>query len=256
MKVAKRFLFEHSFDAGPPFAEREDENEMSAEDVANENAPTYTADDLTQAHERGMAEGREKADAEAAVAVEQRIAEALTLLGDRISELFTDRHDAATRATGDATMVATAIARKMVPEFYSCNAANEIEHTVATILDRMFETPKLTVRVSERFHDELSERIAALAEEQGFAGRVAVNADPKIGEGDCRVEWAGGGAELNSAARWREIDAIIERSLRGGPAAVAPVSDHMETNKALAVDPIAEPGGRNPSHHELEDDHG
>jgi flagellar assembly protein FliH len=255
MTAAKKFLFEHSFDADPPFEERADGSEISAEEVANENA-TFTEDDLARARAQGMAEAREKADAEGAVADERRIAEALVSLGDRLSEMFADRHDAATRAAGDATMVATAIARKMVPEFYRSNAAGEIEQAVATILDRMFETPKLTVRVSERLHGDLAERIAVMAAQRGFAGRVAVTADPQIGEGDCRVEWAGGGAELNSAAKWREIDAIIGRNLEGLPAADAPGSDHTETNEALAVDTLAEAGGRNPSHQELEDDHG
>jgi flagellar assembly protein FliH len=256
MTAAKKFLFEHSFDTDPPFDERADGSEISAEEVANENAAAFTEDDLARAHAQGMAEGREKADAEAAVADERRIAEALVALGDRISEMFADRHDAATRAAGDATMVATAIARKMVPEFYRSNAAGEIEQAVATILDRMFETPKLTVRVSERLHEDLSERIAVLAGQRGFAGRVTVIADPKIGDGDCRVEWAGGGAELNSAARWREIDAIIERNLEGVPAAVAPGLDHTESSEALAVDTLAVSDGRNTSYQELEDDHG
>jgi flagellar assembly protein FliH len=157
---------------------------------------------------------------------------------------------------GDATMVATAIARKMVPEFYRRNAAGEIEHAVATILGQMLEKPKLTVWVSELLRDDLSEGIVTLTEQRGFAGRVTVTADPKMHEGDCRVEWAGGGGELNSAARWREIDAIIERNLGGVPTAVADDSDHTETNEAPAGDTIAESGGGDPSHQELEDDHG
>ncbi len=258
MAAPKRFLFDHSFDPALPFGERAGEDKMSAADVANENRTslTFTEDDLARAHAEGFAEGREKAGAEAAVTVERRVADAFDSLGDRFSELFAHRQDAAARAGADATMVAAAIARKMVPEFYRRNAAGEIEHAVATILGQMLEKPKLTVWVSERLHDDLAERIVALTEQRGFAGRVTVTADPRMPEGDCRVEWAGGGGELNSAARWREIDAIIERNLDGVPTAVADDSDHTETSEAPAGDTIAESGGGDPSHQELEDDHG
>jgi flagellar assembly protein FliH len=258
MTPAKKFLFDHIFDATLPLEEQAGEDEMSTEAVANENGPpdTFSEDELARAHAQGLAEGREQAGAEAAVTVERRVADALDSIGDRLSELFAHRQDAAAHAAGDAAMVATAIARKMVPEFYRRNAAGEIEHAVATILDRMLEKPTLTVRTSELLCDELSERIAALTEQRGFAGQVTVTADPKMGEGDCRVEWAGGGAELNSAARWREIDEIIEQNLGGVQAADTDVSDLSETSEAPAVNTTAESGGRDSSHQELEDDHG
>ena len=258
MTPEKKFLFDHRFDAVLPLEEQAGEDELSAEAVANENGPpnTFSEDDLARAHAQGLAEGREQAGAEASVTVERCVADALDSLGDRLSELFAHRQDVAAQAVGDATMVATAIARKMVPEFYRRNAASEIEHAVATILDRMLEKPKLTVRTDESLCDELSERIAALTEQRNFAGQVMVTADPKIGEGDCRVEWSGGGAELNSAARWREIDAIIERNLGGAPEADADDSDHTEINETPAVDTPAESGGSDTSHQELEDDHG
>jgi len=256
MTPAKKFLFD-DFDATLPLGEQAGEDEMSAEAVANENGPpdTFSEDDLARAHAQGLAEGREQVGAEA-VTIERRVADALDSLGDRLSELFAHRQDAAAQATGDATMVATAIARKMVPEFYRRNAAGEIEHAVATILDRMLEKPTLTVRTSELLCSELSERIAALTEQRGFAGRVTVTADQKMREGDCRVEWEGGGGELNSAVRWREIDAIIEQNLGGVQAADTDVSDLTETSEAPAVNTTAESGGRDSSHQELEDDHG
>lgn len=258
MTPAKRFLFEHCFETDLPLDARTGEDKTTAEDVASESGTpaTFSEDDLARAHAEGVAEGREQAGAEAADAVERRVADALDTLGDRLSDLLAHREDAFARAVGDATSVATTIARKMVPELYRRNAAGEIEHAVATILERMLEKPMLTVRVSEPLRDDLAERIAALAERRGFAGRVTVTADPETAEGDCRVEWAGGGAELNAADRWREIDAIIEQNLGGVPTAVSRVSDHTDTNEPSAVDTTAETDGRAPSHHELEDDHG
>jgi flagellar assembly protein FliH len=258
MTPAKRFLFEHCFETDLPLDARTDEVEVTAEDVASESGTpaTFSEDDLARAHAEGVAEGREQAGAEAAGAVERRVADTLDTLGDRLSDLLVQREDAFARAVGDATMVAATIARKMVPELYRRNAAGEIEHAVATILERMLEKPKLTVRVSEPLRDDLAERIAALAERRGFAGRVTVTADPETAEGDCRIEWAGGGAELNAADRWREIDTIIEQNLDGAPTNLDRIPDNTDTDEIPAVDTTEETDGRNPSHQELEDEHG
>lgn len=258
MATVKRFLFEHAFDAAAPLEEPTIAEDLSTEIIEDDQEPanTFSEEDLARAHAQGVAEGREQAAKETALTVEQRVAGAFDIIGARLSELFAHQQDAAERAASDATMVATAVARKMIPELYRRNAAGEIEHAVTSILDQMLENPTLKVRVSEQLSDGLSERIAPLTQQRGLTGRVSVTADPTLNEGDCRVEWAGGGAEFNAAARWHEIDAIIERNLGYTAAVIDDDPDTTVTNEAPAVDTTAESDGRNPSQDELEDNHG
>ena len=53
--------------------------------------------------------------------------------------------------------------------------------------------------------------IESVAGATGFSGRVAVVADPALGQDDARVEWSDGGVERNTAQIWQEIEAAIQR---------------------------------------------
>jgi flagellar assembly protein FliH len=259
MVPAKKFLFEYSFDTPGPVEQPTGGAQRSAEGTATEISGTvdvYCEVDLVRVRALGLAEGREQASAEAAVTTERRVADALAMLGDRLSETIAHRTEAAAQATAEATLVAMAMVRKLVPELYRRNAVGEIELAVAKILDRMLEKPKLNVRVNEFLRDDLSARIDALVEQRGFAGQVTVAADPRIAETDCRIEWIGGGAELKSAALWREFDAIVDRNLGGVAATVADDLNPMETNDASPAVAIATSGGEHSSQVELEPEHG
>ena len=41
----------------------------------------------------------------------------------------------------------------------------------------------------------LEPRLAEIAHEEGYDGRVMIAADPAMTGADCRIEWRGGGAE-------------------------------------------------------------
>jgi len=259
MVPAKRFLFEYSFDTPGPLEEPTGGVRRSAADTAtekNEAADRFGEADLAQARALGLVEGREQASAEAAVTIERRVADALDMLGDRLSESIAHRDEVAAHAAADATSVAMAMVRKMVPELYRRNAVGEIELAVATILDCMLEKPRLNVRVGEFLRDDLSARIDALLEQRGLAAQVTVSADPHMGESDCRVEWVGGGAELSSATLRRELDAIGDRNLGSVAATVVNDLDPIETSDAPGAVTFAGPGREHSSQVELEPKHG
>ena len=259
MIPAKRFLFEYSFDTPGSVEQPTGGAQRSAEGTATEISVTaggYCEEDLVRARALGLAEGREQVSVEAAVTTERRVADALDMLGDRLSETIAHRTEAAAQATTDATLVAMAMVRKLVPELYRRNAVGEIELAVAKILDRMREKPKLNVRVNEFLRDDLSARIDALVEQRGFAGQVTVAADPRIAETDCSIEWIGGGAELNSAALWRELDAIVDRNLGDFAATVPDDLNPMKTIDASPDVAFATTGDEHSSQVELESEHG
>jgi flagellar assembly protein FliH len=213
MNTAPKFLFDRDFDpdllvGGEPRSGRR------AGDAGRSRAkPAITEDDLARARAEGLAEGREQASRDAAQSVELRLTEAFETVGERLGEVISGTRAAHAAAAREATAVAVAIARRMVPELYRRNAAAEIELTVASVLSRVLETKELTVRAAEALAEPLRERITALAEARGIGERIRIAADPALPEGDCRIEWPGGGAERDSAALWTEIEAVIEKNL-------------------------------------------
>ena len=62
------------------------------------------------------------------------------------------------------------------------------------------------VRVNDALYaDRAASSSTTIARARGFEGRLVVLAEPDIAAGDCRIEWADGGIERDSAA----IDAAI-----------------------------------------------
>jgi flagellar assembly protein FliH len=62
----------------------------------------------------------------------------------------------------------------------------------------------------------LSEKIDTIATRRGFAGKVVLLAETSVAPGDCRIEWADGGVERDSARLWRDIDLAVARLLGDG----------------------------------------
>jgi len=59
--------------------------------------------------------------------------------------------------------------------------------------------------------EALQPRIAEIAQEEGYEGRVQISADPNIRGADCRIEWRGGGAERSEAALEAALAELISR---------------------------------------------
>ena len=247
MISAQRFLFNRDFDPdlmGPDLGGsdlggsdlgsnnrvRSGERAKNGRPANGRSKPAFTEDDLARVRAEGFAEGREQASREAAQSMELRLTESFETVGERLYEVISSKESGNAAAAREAIAIAVAIARRMVPELYRRNAVAEIEHTVATVLSQVLETAELTVRIAESLADPLRERIKALAETRGIGDRVRIMADPSLTEGDCRIEWLGGGAERNTAAMWDEIEAIVEKNLGFVPALAAGESDPAELN--------------------------
>lgn len=230
MTTAQKFLFNHDFDPDllvnggtDPDGRPRDGKRTRARPK-----PAITEDDLARVRAEGVAEGREQASREAAQSLERRLTEAFETVGERLGEVIASTQAAHATAAREASAIAVAIARRMVPELYRRNAAAEIELTVASALSQVLETKELTVHTSETLVDPLRERITALAEARGIGERVRISADATLIEGDCRIEWPGGGAERTSATLWSEIEAIVEKNLGAVPGLANGMKDTAE----------------------------
>lgn len=80
----------------------------------------------------------------------------------------------------------------------------------------MRSEPRIIVKVHESLREQTHDKLIKLADQIGFDGRVVVMAHEEVVPGDCRVEWAEGGAERNNETLWQQIDEIIERNLTEG----------------------------------------
>ncbi len=159
------------------------------------------------AHRRGYAEaqrdGKLDADRRVAAALEH-IAAGLAAANDALDAIET-------RLECEAVAVAVAVGRKLAPALIEREPFAEIGALASDCLRQLVATPHLAVRVNDALYAATREKLDEIVRARGFEGRLVVLAEPHIAAGDCRIEWADGGINRDSAA----ADAAIGEAVAG-----------------------------------------
>lgn len=216
MATIRKFMFDVSFDEPHPLEDApvavasESESEVESPPPP---PPTFTEDEVDQlkaeAFEAGRAEGRMEAQA----ADERMAVLALEAAAAKMGELARLEAAAADRNAREAIAVAVSVVRKMLPELARREGLGEIEALVAECIGRLTGEARIMLRVAESLRERVAERIEPIAARVGFEGRLLTAGEASLAPGDCRLEWADGGAERDSARLMGEIDGILERYL-------------------------------------------
>ena len=197
-------------------------------------APTFSEAELKAATDKARAEGQKAGETKgrnAAMAeIEQRVAITLQGIADDVVQLQSQFAADRQAILGDASLLALAILKKMLPELSRRGGLAEVEAQLARCLLEQRREPRLVARVSPEFAPLLEPRIAALSATAGFEGRLQVTADDRLGPTDCAVEWADGGMERHAEEIWAEVSGALERCL---------VLQGIEMPADLPVTPVA-----------------
>lgn len=216
MAAVRKFLFDNSFDA-PTKPKREAAPPPPPEPEPPPPPPGFSEEELAAACARARAEGEEAGRAAALAAAEasreQALLQAERRLAAVLQQLFGELDQRARLAEQQALETATAILRRLFPELARRHGETEIVALLGECLALAHEEPRVVVRAADLQLDALRERLAGLREGAGFEGRVVLLADADLGPSDVRVEWADGGMERDAERTWREIDAVIQRTL-------------------------------------------
>jgi flagellar assembly protein FliH len=206
MSLAEKFLFDISFDA-PGGGEVRQRGPVTPAEVA------ITRADLNAAVAQARAEGHAAGLSEATAQREQRVAETLTIIGQQLVALFAARDDARRDSERTTLELTRTITGKLFPTLIRQGGLTEIESVVAQSVREAIAEPRLVLRVADTIFEAAQQRMAPLATELGFPGKLIILVDDQLGQSDCRVEWADGGAERDTARTWREIEAALDRAL-------------------------------------------
>ncbi len=233
MTSTRRFLFDTEFDAD--VARRREERLASEalmpkpqpppsepEEPPPPPEPVFKSADLLQAHEDGYADGFANGKAAAEAAAAARLSATLERLADQLEYIVQSAVDTAARQREGVIEIGAAIARKLLPDLSRRQGTAEAEAMMSAVITELIDEPRMVIRVADEDLDALSDRIDTIAQRRGFAGKVVLLAEPSVAAGDCRIEWADGGVERDSARLWNDIDQAVVRLLgTGGHAADA-----------------------------------
>jgi flagellar assembly protein FliH len=111
----------------------------------------------------------------------------------------------------EAAAIALAAARKLAPAAIRALPAGDVEAALRDAMHQAIGEPRLTLRTSPAIAELIEPRLADIAQEEGYDGRVAVTADAHFDGADCRIEWRGGGAERSFEAIAEALARVIEQ---------------------------------------------
>ncbi len=185
MSAPTKFLFDLDFAGG---ADRK-------QTLALAEHALKLAEAETAAHRRGYAD----AQADAKVEADRRIAAALERIAKGIAEASAALHAIETRLECEAVEVAVAVGRKLAPALIAHEPFAEIAALASDCFRQLVASPHIAVRVNDGLYAVTREKLDEIVRARGFEGRLVVLAEPDIALGDCRIEWADGGINRDSA---------------------------------------------------------
>ena len=211
MSAPAKFLFDVDF---TDRADRKAEPTITLAEHAVKVAEAETA-----AHRRGYAEAQSEA--------ERRVAGALERIAVKLVETAEALRAIEARLECEAVEVAVAVARKLAPALITREPFAEISALASDCFREFVSSPHIVVRVSDALYAGAREKLGEIARARNFDGRLVVLAEPDIALGDCRVEWADGGVNRDSAA----ADAAIGQAVAGYVSALRSCAAAHEAQK-------------------------
>jgi len=156
---------------------------------------------------RGFAQGASEARAEAekrSGAIIERIATAMTVLDKQLEAVEA-------KFETEAIEVAVAVAKKLAPALLAQEPFAEIAALAIDCFRNLVKCPHVVVRVNDALHETARDKLDEIVRRLSPDTRLVVLAEPEIAMGDCRIEWADGGIERDSAAIAAAIDEAVTR---------------------------------------------
>jgi flagellar assembly protein FliH len=165
-------------------------------------------------HARKLAEaevaGRDRGYAEAQSESGRRLADSLERIAAAIVIANQALATIENRLECEAVEVAVAVARKLAPALIAREPFAEISALASDCFRQLIAAPHVAVRVNDALYAVAKEKLDDIARANSFEGRLVVLAEPDIALGDCRIEWADGGINRDSATANAAIGAAVD----------------------------------------------
>jgi flagellar assembly protein FliH len=172
----------------------------------------FTEAQLEAAREEGYIAGHGAALEEAGTSREHYVADAINLIAQGLEKLDGQQKAANLELEQIAMRMVYGIVRRMLPSFAEQYAVDNIENFVRTVLPVALGEPKILVRAHPMIAGDLENRLRGVFARASFQGTYIVITDYELQPGDCRLEWAGGGADRDEARIWRSVREAVAAS--------------------------------------------
>ncbi len=207
MTAIRKFLFDTSFDVYRPAAPVEVEEEP---EVPEPEEPSFSEAELDAARREAFEAGQNEGRSEALQGIEQGLASSLQSAQQQLDALFQQLQGDKETRRAEAMELALEALGSLFPCLQKNFGFAEIETAIAESLRRLEAEPRVVIRAADEVIDPLRERLDDLAAGSAFEGKLVLVPDGALDQGAVRIEWASGGAELDSAQVWQELQTLID----------------------------------------------
>jgi flagellar assembly protein FliH len=172
----------------------------------------FTKAQLDAAREEGYIAGHGAALEEAGTSRDHYVADAINLIAQGLSKLDEQQQAANGEIEKVAMRMVYGVVRRILPGFAEQYAVDNIEAFVRQVLPVAIGEPKILVRAHPMIAADLDARLKEVFARASFQGAYTVVTDYELQPGDCRLEWAGGGADRDEARIWRAVREAVAAS--------------------------------------------
>jgi flagellar assembly protein FliH len=194
-----KFTFDTVFSAG---------RDIATETALSRQRKVITEAELETLRAEARAEGAQAGEVHALESIANGTREAALALRDVLKSVTAEMES----VRADAAMLAFALARKVASAAVAQFPVGEVESALRQAMHEAIGEPRIVLHARPEVTEALSGRIAEIAQEEGYDGRVQVSADASLAGADCRIDWRGGGAERTNAAIEAAVHEIMARS--------------------------------------------
>lgn len=194
-----KFTFENVFD--PANALHGDKSQASQ----------ATKEDIIAARQEGYNEGFAAGKNDEELLLSRQTDASLEHISAVLGQLVQNLDHIEQRTSEEARALAMMIANKLVFNLKKIHPTAGIETLIEDSLKQLSHAPHIVIRLNEKQLEPLREKIENISTQLGCSDRVMIVPDPDIEQPDCRIEWADGGIERNTAQMESQIEEIINR---------------------------------------------
>jgi len=198
MRANAKFTFDTEFVTG---------GERRTAEAERRRKQTLTVEEIETLQAEAHAEGRSNAAARNAEATERALAALVIAVQAASGEAGAEIE----KVRAEAAAIALAAAKKLAPAAIAALPHGDVEAALRAAMHQAIGEPRLVLRAAPEIAALIEPRLAAIAHDEGYDGRVIVTADPNFSGADCRIEWRGGGIERSFAEIEAALDQIIEQ---------------------------------------------
>jgi len=198
MSNTTKFTFDTVFGAG---------RDIAKETARSRQRKVVTEAEIEALRAEARAEGAQAGEVHALESIASGTREAAQVLRDVLQSVTAQMES----VRGDAAALAFALARKVASTAVSQFPVGEVESALRQAMHEAIGEPRIVLHARPEVTEALSGRIAQIAQEEGYDGRVQVSPDASLTGADCRIDWRGGGAERTNAAIEAALEALMAR---------------------------------------------